>query len=86
MSVTAPVGRAEHKEKNCSVAGRISIIMLTSNIMRKVSVMENVLSRKLNIIEILLIISPIVDILTSVSERMLGTNLSIGLIVRALFL
>lgn len=48
--------------------------------------MKNLINYKLNILEILLILSPIIDIATSISERILNIDISIGIIVRALFL
>lgn len=42
--------------------------------------------KKLNILEIILILGPVIDVLTSLSQRKLELNISIGLIVRAFFI
>lgn len=48
--------------------------------------MEKLLKRKFNVLEIVLIFGPIIDILTSVIQRSFSIDLSIGLIVRGLLL
>ena len=41
---------------------------------------------KINILEIVLILSPIIDILTSMSQRILRVDISLGLIIRSFLL
>lgn len=48
--------------------------------------MHKLTRKKLNILEIILLLSPIIDILTSFSERNLHIDISIGLIVRAFYI
>ena len=48
--------------------------------------MKNLIYKKLNILEIVLILSPIIDILTSVSQRTLNIDISLGLIIRSFLL
>ena len=48
--------------------------------------MKRTINKKFNILEILLIISPIIDILTSITQRNLRLSISIGTIIRGAFL
>lgn len=48
--------------------------------------MKNLIYKKFNILEIVLILSPIIDILTSVSQRTLHIDISLGLIIRSFLL
>ncbi|MBR3140324.1 MAG: O-antigen ligase family protein, partial [Methanobrevibacter sp.] len=48
--------------------------------------MKNLIYKKFNILEIVLILSPIIDILTSVSQRTLNIDISLGLIIRSFLL
>ena len=48
--------------------------------------MKNLIYKKFNILEIVLILSPIIDIVTSVSQRTLNADISLGLIIRSLLL
>ena len=48
--------------------------------------MEKVLLKKLNILEIILILSPIIDILTSITQRTFNIDISLGLIIRSFLL
>lgn len=48
--------------------------------------MKNLICKKFNILEIVLILSPIIDILTSVSQRKFNIDISLGLIVRSFLL
>ena len=49
-----------------------------------VKIIENI--KKLNLIEIIIILSPIIDILTSFSERFINVSISFGIVIRAGFL
>ena len=48
--------------------------------------MKNLIFKKFNILEIVLILSPIIDILISVSQRTLNIDISLGLIIRSFLL
>ena len=48
--------------------------------------MKKILNKRLNIIEIILLLSPIIDILTSISQRTFNLDISLGLITRSFLL